>query len=146
MLKNPTAWSFSSIYPTAWSLFDQLLLNNPPLPSLVSTLTIITWPVHEYNMWPSVSFVDELKMLPAPEIAVKYYTQGDLYLFGKSICHRLCSIPSWLSSWFSDSIYSFPDEFQTSRAPKSRRPKIGNNQVLSTPPHGSFFFSFALIF
>ncbi|XP_038893742.1 ubiquinol oxidase 4, chloroplastic/chromoplastic-like [Benincasa hispida] len=40
---------------------------------------------------------EELKKLPAPEVAVKYYTEGDLYLF---------------------------DEFQTSRAPKSRRPKI----------------------
>lgn len=40
---------------------------------------------------------EELKKLPAPEVAVKYYTTGDLYLF---------------------------DEFQTSRAPKSRRPKI----------------------
>lgn len=27
--------------------------------------------------------VDELKKLPAPEIAVKYYTGDDLYLFGK---------------------------------------------------------------
>ncbi|XP_011660298.1 ubiquinol oxidase 4, chloroplastic/chromoplastic [Cucumis sativus] len=42
---------------------------------------------------------DELKKLPAPEVAVKYYTEGDLYLF---------------------------DEFQTSRPPKSRRPKIEN--------------------
>ncbi|CAN6471927.1 unnamed protein product [Victoria cruziana] len=42
---------------------------------------------------------DELKKLPAPEVAVKYYTEGDLYLF---------------------------DEFQTSRAPNTRRPKIDN--------------------
>jgi hypothetical protein len=28
-------------------------------------------------------FVDDLKKLPAPEVAVKYYTEGDLYLFGK---------------------------------------------------------------
>ncbi|XP_050213827.1 ubiquinol oxidase 4, chloroplastic/chromoplastic [Mercurialis annua] len=42
---------------------------------------------------------EELKKLPAPEVAVKYYTEGDLYLF---------------------------DEFQTSRAPNSRRPKINN--------------------
>lgn len=42
---------------------------------------------------------DELKKLPAPEIAVKYYTGDDLYLF---------------------------DEFQTSRPPNSRRPKIEN--------------------
>ncbi|XP_042483399.1 ubiquinol oxidase 4, chloroplastic/chromoplastic-like [Macadamia integrifolia] len=42
---------------------------------------------------------DELKNLPAPEIAVKYYTGGDLYLF---------------------------DEFQTSKVPHSQRPKIEN--------------------
>lgn len=42
---------------------------------------------------------EELKKLPAPEIAVKYYTGDDLYLF---------------------------DEFQTSRPPNSRRPKIEN--------------------
>uniref|UniRef100_A0A0C9RS96 Ubiquinol oxidase n=1 Tax=Wollemia nobilis TaxID=56998 RepID=A0A0C9RS96_9CONI len=42
---------------------------------------------------------EELKKLPAPEVAVKYYTQGDLYLF---------------------------DEFQTDRIPCSRRPKIDN--------------------
>lgn len=29
------------------------------------------------------TFVEELKKLPAPEIAVKYYTGEDLYLFGK---------------------------------------------------------------
>ncbi|PON52169.1 Alternative oxidase [Parasponia andersonii] len=42
---------------------------------------------------------DELKKLPAPEVAVKYYTGDDLYLF---------------------------DEFQTSRPPNTRRPKIEN--------------------
>ncbi|XP_010270059.1 PREDICTED: ubiquinol oxidase 4, chloroplastic/chromoplastic [Nelumbo nucifera] len=42
---------------------------------------------------------DDLKKLPAPEVAVKYYMGNDLYLF---------------------------DEFQTSRAPNSRRPKIEN--------------------
>ncbi|PRQ28319.1 putative ubiquinol oxidase (non-electrogenic) [Rosa chinensis] len=42
---------------------------------------------------------ENLKKLPAPEVAVKYYTGGDLYLF---------------------------DEFQTSRPPNSRRPKIEN--------------------
>ncbi|XP_038998137.1 ubiquinol oxidase 4, chloroplastic/chromoplastic-like [Hibiscus syriacus] len=42
---------------------------------------------------------DELKKKPAPEVAIKYYTGGDLYLF---------------------------DEFQTARAPCSRRPKIDN--------------------
>ncbi|TYH71525.1 hypothetical protein ES332_D05G192100v1 [Gossypium tomentosum] len=42
---------------------------------------------------------DDLKKQPAPEVAIKYYTGGDLYLF---------------------------DEFQTDRAPCSRRPKIEN--------------------
>ncbi|KAL2244965.1 ubiquinol oxidase 4, chloroplastic/chromoplastic [Sesamum indicum] len=42
---------------------------------------------------------EELKRLPAPAVAVRYYTEGDLYLF---------------------------DEFQTSRPPNSRRPKIEN--------------------
>ncbi|KAK7303356.1 hypothetical protein RJT34_14260 [Clitoria ternatea] len=42
---------------------------------------------------------EELKNMPAPEVAVNYYTGDDLYLF---------------------------DEFQTSRVPKSRRPKIEN--------------------
>ncbi|VVB12107.1 unnamed protein product [Arabis nemorensis] len=42
---------------------------------------------------------DELKKSPAPDIAVKYYTGSDLYLF---------------------------DEFQTSRAPNTRRPVIEN--------------------
>eukprot|EP00850_Spirogloea_muscicola_P020413 SM000215S06719 [mRNA] locus=s215:15982:18370:- [translate_table: standard] len=42
---------------------------------------------------------DELKKLPAPEVAVRYYTEGDLYMF---------------------------DEFQTARAPDTRRPKVDN--------------------
>lgn len=42
---------------------------------------------------------EELKDLPAPDIAVKYYSGADLYLF---------------------------DEFQTSRVPCTRRPKIEN--------------------
>ncbi|CAM8893572.1 unnamed protein product [Rhodiola kirilowii] len=42
---------------------------------------------------------DVLKQTPAPEVAVKYYTGGDLYLF---------------------------DEFQTSRVPQTRRPIIEN--------------------
>jgi len=29
-------------------------------------------------------FEEELKKLPAPEVAVKYYTEGDLYMFGES--------------------------------------------------------------
>ncbi|KAK3141207.1 hypothetical protein QOZ80_4BG0330830 [Eleusine coracana subsp. coracana] len=42
---------------------------------------------------------EELKGLPAPEAAISYYLNEDLYLF---------------------------DEFQTARAPCSRRPKIDN--------------------
>lgn len=42
---------------------------------------------------------EELKKMPAPEVAVNYYTGGDLYLF---------------------------DEFQTSRVPNTRRPTIDN--------------------
>ncbi|KAI4295972.1 hypothetical protein L6164_035965 [Bauhinia variegata] len=42
---------------------------------------------------------ENLKKMPAPMVAVDYYTRGDLYLF---------------------------DEFQTSRVPNSRRPKIEN--------------------
>lgn len=42
---------------------------------------------------------EALKKLPAAKVAVKYYTEGDMYLF---------------------------DEFQTARAPNSRRPKIEN--------------------
>ncbi|KAK1273966.1 hypothetical protein QJS04_geneDACA008061 [Acorus gramineus] len=42
---------------------------------------------------------DELKKLPAPEVAVKYYMNEDLYMF---------------------------DEFQTDREPYTRRPKIEN--------------------
>ncbi|XP_039141827.1 ubiquinol oxidase 4, chloroplastic/chromoplastic-like [Dioscorea cayenensis subsp. rotundata] len=42
---------------------------------------------------------EELKKLPAPEAAIKYYMSEDLYLF---------------------------DEFQTARAPRTRRPKIEN--------------------
>ena len=42
---------------------------------------------------------DELKNLPAPQVAVNYYLEGDLYMF---------------------------DEFQTTRTPEERRPKIEN--------------------
>jgi len=42
---------------------------------------------------------EELKALPAPEIAINYYREADLYLF---------------------------DEFQTTRVPQERRPKIEN--------------------
>ncbi|KDO78391.1 hypothetical protein CISIN_1g018864mg [Citrus sinensis] len=46
---------------------------------------------------------EKLKKMPAPAVAIKYYTGGDLYLF---------------------------DEFQTARLPNSRRPKIGKERVL----------------
>jgi ubiquinol oxidase len=42
---------------------------------------------------------DELKNLPAPQVAINYYLEGDLYMF---------------------------DEFQTTRTPEERRPKIEN--------------------
>lgn len=42
---------------------------------------------------------EQLKTLPAPEVAINYYHKGDLYLF---------------------------DEFQTSHPPEERRPKIEN--------------------
>jgi ubiquinol oxidase len=41
----------------------------------------------------------ELKAQPAPQIAISYYRDGDLYMF---------------------------DEFQTARAPEERRPKVEN--------------------
>lgn len=47
---------------------------------------------------------DELRKLPAPEIAIQYYMGSDMYLF---------------------------DEFQTARAPNSRRPHIGNKHHLN---------------
>ncbi|XP_002987450.2 ubiquinol oxidase 4, chloroplastic/chromoplastic [Selaginella moellendorffii] len=42
---------------------------------------------------------EELKKLPAPQVAVDYYTKGDLYMF---------------------------DEFQTDRLPETRRPRVDN--------------------
>ncbi|CAI9086863.1 OLC1v1020783C2 [Oldenlandia corymbosa var. corymbosa] len=44
---------------------------------------------------------EDLKNLPPSKVAVKYYTDGDMYLF---------------------------DEFQTARLPNTRRPKIGKGQ------------------
>lgn len=37
---------------------------------------------------------EELKKLPAPDVAVKYYTEGDLYLFGKSSILIIYLIPT----------------------------------------------------
>lgn len=39
--------------------------------------------------------VEDLKKLPAPEVAVKYYTSGDLYLFGKFFCFSIFVSVSW---------------------------------------------------
>lgn len=30
-----------------------------------------------------INIIDELKKMPAPDVAVQYYTGSDLYLFGK---------------------------------------------------------------
>lgn len=80
----------------------------------------------------SFSVVENLKKLPAPEVAVKYYTGGDLYLFGK-FCRLLIFV---CASWKAilglniPQIYFSSDEFQTDRAPNSRRPKIGKFETL----------------
>jgi ubiquinol oxidase len=37
---------------------------------------------HTYDKFVK-QFGDKLKLKPAPEIAVKYYTEGDLYMFGE---------------------------------------------------------------
>ena len=57
--------------------------------------------MHAYHTYDT--FLQEqgeiLKQQPAPEIAVKYYRDGDLYMF---------------------------DEFQSNRAPEERRPNVDN--------------------
>nr|PNR59740.1 hypothetical protein PHYPA_002532 [Physcomitrium patens] len=53
---------------------------------------------HTYDEFINLN-AEELKNLPAPEVAVKYYTSGDLYLF---------------------------DEFQTACPPNTRQPKVEN--------------------
>jgi ubiquinol oxidase len=53
---------------------------------------------HTYNTFLK-EHGEELKQLPAPEMAIKYYRDGDLYMF---------------------------DEFQTSHPSEFRRPKIEN--------------------
>lgn len=40
-------------------------------------------------------FVDELKRLPAPEVAVRYYTGDDLYLFGEFTSRLDLSLVFW---------------------------------------------------
>jgi hypothetical protein len=70
-------------------------------------------------------FVEELKKSPAPEVAVKYYTGGDLYLFGKFVFYKLLSCLLRCHLGFDISSKFCADEFQTARAPNSRRPKIG---------------------
>ncbi|KAL3850910.1 hypothetical protein ACJIZ3_012792 [Penstemon smallii] len=54
---------------------------------------------------------EELKRLPASKVAVRYYTEGDLYLFD------LYTIIYFVTLSY---------EFQTARPPNSRRPKIEN--------------------
>jgi hypothetical protein len=39
--------------------------------------------------WLLCFVVEDLRKMPAPEVAVKYYTEGDLYLFGKFLCNKL---------------------------------------------------------
>jgi ubiquinol oxidase len=53
---------------------------------------------HTYDLFLAESG-DRLKALPAPEIAINYYRDGDLYMF---------------------------DEFQTARTPEERRPEVNN--------------------
>lgn len=81
-----------------------------------------------------VRSVEELKGFPAPAVAVKYYTEGDFYLFGELF--------QFLPSYFSMHLYyqvltiltacHLTDEFQTSRPPNSRRPKIGERTTGNT--------------
>lgn len=56
---------------------------------------------HAYNTYDKFLTENEadLKTQPAPEVAVRYYRDGDLYMF---------------------------DEFQTARKPEERRPKVDN--------------------
>lgn len=65
--------------------------------------------------------------MPAPEVAVNYYTGGDLYLFGKfSIIFLPRFVHSRQKNWnFTLPISFSSDEFQTSRVPNTRRPTIG---------------------
>ncbi len=74
-------------------------------------------------------FVDELKKLPAPEVAVKYYTGGDFYLFGKFVILQAFVLSSKMLLGFDTSSTFYADEFQSARAPNSRRPKIGNVKI-----------------
>lgn len=67
--------------------------------------------------------------MPAPEVAVNYYTGGDLYLFGKPFIFFFLDLElstGGKKNWNLTVPISFSsDEFQTSRVPNSRRPKIG---------------------
>lgn len=62
-------------------------------------LVILTRAINEkmYSLCLLCLFADKLKELPAPEIAVKYYTEGDLYLFG------MCT---YLTSYASTSLFT----------------------------------------
>lgn len=56
---------------------------------------------HAYHTYDTFlnEYGDELKTLPAPQVAIDYYSSGDLYMF---------------------------DEFQTTHPPEQRRPKMEN--------------------
>ncbi|KAK6917796.1 hypothetical protein RJ641_018547 [Dillenia turbinata] len=108
----------------AW-WFDRLLAQHIAIACYIMMITFrdVWRAMHFQLMTNSSKLKEELKKLPAPEVAVKYYTDGDL--FGEL---------SYSSSlFFFEMTAAFPiflhvcsDEFQTSRAPHSRRPKIEN--------------------
>lgn len=84
------------------------------------------WLNHSYGVCSFCFFVEELKKLPAPEVAVKYYTGGDFYLFGKFSSYKLLfHLLRYYLGYDISSVF-YVDEFQTARTPNSRRPKIGN--------------------
>lgn len=74
------------------------------------------------------SVVEDLKKMPAPEVAVKYYTSSDMYLFGKfCLFFNLCLYLERQQRRLNIPPKFYADEFQTSRPPNSRRPKIGKS-------------------
>ena len=68
--------------------------------------------------------VEDLKKLPASKVAIKYYTEGDMYLFGE-FCLRYLHFYIQMKVWVNKKLAFLLDEFQTSRAPNTRRPVIG---------------------
>lgn len=71
-----------------------------------------------------------MKKLPIPEIAVKYYTGDDLYLFGEFIYLQPIVVPYGMWSRLNNLSMLLPDEFQIARIPNSERPIIDNEQSL----------------